>query len=333
MQSFISVTLALFFLFGALEARPYPMNYDPQQDFVSRTITVDTHGRGDFASVQQAIDSIPSNNYVWTRIHINFGIYVEKVEIPQDKPYIILEGDPNHFPVIEYGSDAGDVVKSPAFKLYADNFVARNIVFKNTYNRLLPPKDGRGRKMAQAPAAAIYGDKASFYQCRFLSVQDTLADIKGRHYFYDCYIEGRVDFIWGFGQSIYEKCQINSLGSGYITAQGRDSAYNATGFVFKDCYVSGSGPTLLGRAYRPYARVLFVGTYMEDIIKPEGWIAPWNNGQDYLTAFSEVDCKGPGAELSKRVPWEKKLSAEEVSYFSNAASFINQDGWMQKQPK
>lgn len=58
--------------------------------------------------------------------------------------------------------------------------------------------------MAQAPAAAIYGDKASFYQCRFLSVQDTLADIKGRHYFYDCYIEGRVDFIWGFGQSIYE---------------------------------------------------------------------------------------------------------------------------------
>ncbi|KAM5561009.1 hypothetical protein ABKV19_021898 [Rosa sericea] len=334
MQSFISITLALFFFFGALDARPYPLKYDLPQ-VVSRTITVDKQGRGDFALVQQAIDSIPSNNYVWTCIHINFGVYVEQVEIPRDKPYIILQGDPNHFPVIEYGSDAGDVVKSPTFKLHADNFVARNIVFKNTYNRLPPPKyGGNGRKVAQAPAAAIYGDKASFYRCSFHSVQDTLADILGRHYFYDCYIEGRVDFIWGFGQSIYEKCQINSLGSGYITAQGRDGANNPTGFVFKDCHVSGSGPTLLGRAYRPYARVLFVGTYMEDIIKPEGWDAPWNNGRYELTAFSEVDCKGPGADLSDRVPWEKKqLSAEELSYFSNTASFINQDGWLEKQPK
>ncbi|XP_062005576.1 probable pectinesterase 66 [Rosa rugosa] len=108
-----------------------------------------------------------------------------------------------------------------------------------------------------------------------------------------------------------------------------------TGFVFKDCHVSGSGPTvLLGRAYRPYARVLFVGTYMKDIIKPEGWDAPWNNGRYELTAFSEEDCKGPGADLSDRVPWEKKqLSAEELSYFSNTASFINQDGWLEKQPK
>lgn len=51
----------------------------------------------------------------------------EKVEIK--KPYIILEGDLNHPPVIEFG-DAGSVVDSPTFKLNADNFVARNIVFK-----------------------------------------------------------------------------------------------------------------------------------------------------------------------------------------------------------
>ncbi|XP_050384366.1 probable pectinesterase 55 [Argentina anserina] len=335
LRSFITVTLALFFFSGASEARPYPNNYDVQQ-VVPRTITVDKLGRGDFASVQQALDSIPSNNSVWTRIYIKSGTYVEQIEIPREKPYIILEGDPNdHFTVIESGLYGGDVEKSPTFTLHADNFVAKNIVFKNTYNRVPPPKNGHGRKMTQAPAVSIHGDKASFYRCSFLSLQDTLGDIEGRHYFYDCYIQGLVDFIWGFGQSIYEKCHIDSLGSGSITAQGRDGENKPDGFVFKDCYISGSGrPTKLGRAYRPYARVLFVRTYMEDIIDPLGWEAPWNNGKYDLTAFSEVDCKGPGADISYRVPWEKKqLSAEEVSYFSNAGSFINKDGWMEKQPK
>lgn len=75
MQTFISVTMALFFFFAALDARPYPVKYD-LQEVASRTITVDEHGRGDFASVQQAIDSIPSNNNEWICIHINFGVYV-----------------------------------------------------------------------------------------------------------------------------------------------------------------------------------------------------------------------------------------------------------------
>ena len=45
------------------------------KDVVSRTITVDLSGRGDFSSVQQAIDSVPHNNNLWTLIHIKAGIY------------------------------------------------------------------------------------------------------------------------------------------------------------------------------------------------------------------------------------------------------------------
>lgn len=55
-----------------------------------------------------------------------------------------------------------------------------------------------------APAATIYGDKASFYNCSFFGVQDTLTDAQGRHYYKSCYIEGAIDFIWGRGQSVYE---------------------------------------------------------------------------------------------------------------------------------
>lgn len=59
--------------------------------------------------------------------------------------------------------------------------------------------------------------------------------------------------------------------TGFITAQGREGPNETTGFVFKDCHVYGSGTSFLGRAYRNYSRVLFSGTYMENVVAPEGW--------------------------------------------------------------
>ncbi|KAM1156852.1 hypothetical protein EV1_027279 [Malus domestica] len=197
MESLMAATIfALFFLLRTLDAR-----YSPQ-DIVSTTITVDHRGKGNFLRVQQAIDSVPPNNVVWTRILISPGVYFEKVVIPREKPYIILEGNPRHLTTIEFG-DAGSSATSSTFELSADNFVARNIVFKNVYDHLIEPI--ASKRTTWAPAALIQSDKASFYQCSFVSLQDTLTDFKGRHYFYNCFIEGAMDFIWGNGQSIYEK--------------------------------------------------------------------------------------------------------------------------------
>nr|XP_011466348.1 PREDICTED: probable pectinesterase 29 [Fragaria vesca subsp. vesca] len=328
--------LALFYFLSKLGSCSHAMKFD-LTDEVSRTFKVDMKGHGDFRTVQEAIDSIPSNNSWWTRIILNHGLYFEKVVIPQEKPYIILEGHPKFLTAIEFG-DFGSVGKSPTFTLLADNFVARNILFKNSYDHLI--KEDPNRRTTWAVAAKIVGDKASFYHCGFISLQDTLWDARGRHYFYDCDVRGAIDFIWGNGQSIYEKCQIMSLSkiigtTGYITAQGREGPDETTGFVFKDCYVCGSGTAFLGRAYRNYSRVLFSGTYMENVITPEGW-SLWTPPQisyaDVIT-FSEANCRGPGADLSRRISWEKKLSDEEVISLTNTASFIDQDGWLGKQPR
>lgn len=59
------------------------------------------------------------------------------------------------------------------------------------------------REGAQAVAMRISGDKATFYNCKFIGYQDTLCDDKGKHLFKDCYISGTVDFIFGNGQSMY----------------------------------------------------------------------------------------------------------------------------------
>lgn len=42
---------------------------------VSRTITVDHQGGGDFTLVQSAVNSVPDGNRDWIKIHVNAGSY------------------------------------------------------------------------------------------------------------------------------------------------------------------------------------------------------------------------------------------------------------------
>ncbi|WJZ87631.1 hypothetical protein VitviT2T_006999 [Vitis vinifera] len=298
------------------------------------TITVDQSGHGNFRTIQSAINSIPSNNNRWICIYVKAGIYREKVVIPMDKPFIFLRGAGRKRTFIVWG-DHLSISQSPTFSMMADNFVARGISFMNNYN--LPVLKNRNPRKP-AVAAMIAGDKASFYKCSFYGVQDTLWDVEGRHYFKGCFIEGAVDFIFGAGQSIYEKCMISVVGRalgpgirGFITAQGRDSPKETNGFVFKECKVTGDGQAYLGRPWRVYSRVLFYKTEMPGIIVPAGW-DPWNySGKEQLLTYAEHDCYGAGADTSKRVSWEKRLSTSTVMGMTSLG-YINAEGWLNGQP-
>lgn len=69
---------------------------------------------------------------------------------------------------------------------------------------------------------------------------------------------------------------------GYITAQGRESEEDKSGFVFKNCLIQGDGKAYLGRAYRNYSRVVFYGTNMSNVVVPRGWDAWDYNDQVYV---------------------------------------------------
>lgn len=58
---------------------------------------------------------------------------------------------------------------------------------------------------------------------------------------------------------------------GAVTAQGRSSILDDSGFSFVKCKVTGSGALYLGRAWGPFSRVVFSYTYMDNIIIPKGW--------------------------------------------------------------
>ncbi|KAJ8511617.1 hypothetical protein OPV22_002051 [Ensete ventricosum] len=300
---------------------------------IGKTIVVNPSGTGDFRSIQEAIDSVPDFNNQWVKIHLASGVYREKVVIGASKTYILLEGEGAQKTSIEWGdyakdSAGHDTASCATFTSYASNIVVAGITFKNTY-------DGYNH-MTQAVAALISGDKSSVYSCSFIGYQDTLADLFGRHYFKGCYIQGVTDFIFGFGQSIYEGCTISTANSverpGFVTAQGRGAANDTSGFVFKWCNVTGPQSTYLGRAWGRFSRVIFYKTFMSDIIIPEGW-SIWNShGYENEITYAESECTGPGSNQSGRVKWKKALTNDELRTFTDI-SYIDNEGWLSKQPQ
>ncbi|KAL2609385.1 hypothetical protein R1flu_027958 [Riccia fluitans] len=292
-------------------------------------IVVDKNGGGQFFTIQDAINSIKRDQKRTTRItiQVNAGRYEEKVVIPKNTPYLTLQGAGRESTIITHAEtkeQAGSDIADATIAISAPNFIARNISFQNSAPP--PPSGAVGQ---QATALYISGDMGAFYGCGFLGAQDTLYDHNGRHYYEECYIEGSIDFIYGDGQSLYKSCQLNVIpaSTGSLTAQKRMSSSENTGFSFVDCSVTGSGRVYLGRAWGSSSRVVFISTWLADIIIPQGW-QDWNDpARQQSVYYGEYNCFGPGSNTDGRVPWSKKLSLSEAEPFMTK-SFIDGDSWI-----
>ncbi|CAM6094201.1 unnamed protein product [Calypogeia fissa] len=315
------------------------------------TITVAQGEDADFSSIQQAVDSVPEHNTQRIVIRIHAGTYREKVIVPYKKPFITFHGDENGGTFVSWNSTAssGDeesdetkyetlfqrigfnsssalfgTMKSASVTILSDGFVAQHMVFQNS----APPPEP-GAVGAQAVAFLIGGDRAAFYHCSFLGAQDTLYDYSGRHYYMNCYIQGSIDFIFGNGRSLFEGCHLHSIATsfGAIAAHQRLSLEDDTGFSFDRCIVTGSGTLFLGRAWSPYARIVFARTYLENIISAEGWSDFGDPQRQSTTFFGQYQLIGPGANLSHRAPWAKLLTDADVLPYLGL-NFLNGGQWL-----
>ena len=237
----------------------------------------------------------------------------------------------------------------------ATDFRAENIIFENSFNRYLTKEeladgvepieqkdkkpvrnsslDLRSKKAGER-AAALYiedqGDRAEFYNCQFLSNQDTVGtgSTTPRSYFKDCLIEGNTDYICGAGDAVFDNCELKFAGysdassGGYITAASLPRQY---GYLFWNCKVTGTTNEgtnkdvgYLGRPWfsvqydengkpvegQKRATVTFVNTVLDraDIIVPAGWneMKPTKPEDAVYKEYNTTVKGGGAADTSKR---------------------------------
>jgi pectinesterase len=299
--------------------------FTPPYDFV-----VAADGSGNFKTVQEAINAVPDYRKKPTIIFIKNGTYKEKLNLSVSKKMVKIIGESVAQTILTFddwaqrkntfGEEKG-TSGSASFYIYGDDFSAENITFQNTAG-----------PVGQAVALFVAGDKAKFTNCRMLGFQDTLYTYgySSRQYYYKCYIEGTVDFIFGSSTAVFEDCEIFCKKAGYITASSSPDS-TKYGYVFINSKITGDAPDnsyFLGRPWRPYGKTVFINCNLGKMIKATGW-DNWGKTSNEKTAFyAEYKSVGPGADSNSRVPWSHQLNEITVKEYTLDKVF---KGWNPKE--
>lgn len=249
----------------------------------------------------------------------------------------------------------------------ATGFRAEGITFENSFNRYVTDEEiADGVELVEHPenstvvrakgvdvtskaateraaAMCVETDQAEFFNCSFLSSQDTLytaGDTKGcqgRMYFKNCYIEGQTDYIFGSGSVVFDECTLNWKGysetnkdnPGYVTAVRPADTTGCKGYLFRDCTVTANpdlhvAPGYWGRTWGADAMATFLNTKLEkaNLIVDEGWKSM--NGDPKNANYHEfgtTTLDGAAVDTSKRV--EGTVMTEAEANAVTAESYFN----------
>ena len=312
-------------------------------------LVVALDGSGDFSSIQNAINAVPSNSDRSTLIFIKRGLYnTEKLIIPSDKKNVVLLGESREETIISYhiydctagkcpAEDAakwsGDNIRTSAtLTIMGDGFRAENLTIQNTAGPL-----------GQAQAITVQADKVVFINCDLKGYQDTiyLWTTGKRTYFGNCLVVGRTDYIYGSGIGYFDSCEIRSWGGGWITAPAtpKNQPY---GFVFNSCKITyaSSSPRAgddgvkfrFGRPWHEYPKVAWLYCEISEMLNPQGWGDTWN--MDYAATSADLHLyeyanTGAGADMSGRANWAglRSLTTSEALNYTVQKVMAGTDNW------
>ena len=302
---------------------------------VSYDMVVAKDGSGNFTTVQAAINSVPSNSQTRTTIFIKNGTYKEKINISSSKINISLIGESKAGTILTYNDAASTKTSSggtlgttgsASVTIAGAGFQAENITFENSY-------DEAAYGSSQAVAVLAKADKIVFKGCSFKGNQDTLyANGDGcRQYYYNCYIEGDVDFIFGSANAVFDTCEIFSLNrsGGCVTAPSTKATQKGY-LIYKCKLTSSSSPKsiYLGRPWIPSSdttqttpMVLYRECELGSHIADAGWTVMSGNNPANFEMW-EYQNTGAGANTSR-----KQLPSSKAADYTMEKFLSGSDGW------
>lgn len=297
-----------------------------QMNEIESHITVAKDGSGDYETVQAAIDAVPENNTDPVTIFIKNGIYKEVVTIPNNKPFITLLGESETDTIITYDNYAGrdngvggtlGTSGSASVYLKADDLTVQNLTLENSFDESINVEGN------QAVAVYASGDRQYYRNVRFIGNQDTLYTHSGTQYYYQVYIEGDVDFIFGAASIVIEDSIIHSYdrgsdsNNGYVTAASTLLSEKYGMLILDSKFTSDAadGTVYLGRPWpaggNPQARgsVLIKHSELGAHIKEEGWTSMSGLEPEDARLY-EYENYGPGAVINEN---RRQLTDEEAA--------------------
>lgn len=291
-----------------------PTNYDSIVDAAyTGEDGTEVNGIPTYRTVQAAVDAVPENNAERQVIYIKKGDYKERLTV--ESPYISLIGEDEEqvrihcYPADLYPGDTeyeagGDMSKRCATYVMstATGFSAENLTFANDY--VYGTEDNKSNKSADA--LRCDADGASFVNVTLSGVQDTLYMDAGHQYYYQCRIEGLIDFIYSGdnAKALFRDCDLVFVyekthpEGGYVCAP-RTAADAPYGLIFDHCRITSEegcvdGTFRLARPWGPDGCIYWLNCYMGSALDKEEPYADMS-GNAYLEArFFECDSYGPG---------------------------------------
>ena len=302
------------------------------------TLVVSRDGTGEFRTIDEAIEVCRAFMDYTKVIYVKKGVYKEKLIIPSWLTNITICGEDRDNTIITWddhanikmpvgGLDSEAAVKGKpmgTFRTYTLKVQGSYITLKNI------TIENNAAKLGQAVALHTEGDHILVQNWRLLGNQDTVYTGVGgtRVAFYDCYIEGTTDFIFGPSIAWFQNCEIHSKANSYITAASTPAGQKY-GYVFYKCRLTADkdvDKVYLGRPWRPFAATIFMDCELGKHIRPEGW-HNWNNAKNEETArYAEYGNKGEGASTKNRVKWSKQLTKKEAAKVTLLDAF-GEDCW------
>ncbi|XP_077218504.1 plant invertase/pectin methylesterase inhibitor superfamily [Tasmannia lanceolata] len=308
---------------------------DEEQELVRATpnsmhvdAVVSIGGSGRYRSIMDAINGAPDHGLRRYVIYVKKGLYRENVDLKKKKTNIMLVGDGMGITVVSGSRNflqGWTTFRTPTFAVSGMGFIARDITFRNT----------AGPQSHQAVALRVDSDRSAFFRCSIEGHQDTLYAHSLRQFYRECNIYGTIDFIFGNGAAVLQNCKIftrNPLPNQKttITAQGRKDPNQSTGFSIQNSFVYGSQPTYLGRPWKQFSRTVFMQTYLNNQVRPEGWLGWAGNFALNTLYYGEYMNYGPGSALGGRVRWPgyHVIREPSVANFFTVAQFIDGKSWL-----
>ena len=291
-------------------------------------VVVAADGTGHVNTIQAAIEAVQWHRSKPVEIRIKAGQYGGVVRVPRERPNLRFIGEDRKRVVISalnnelLHPNAGWPARA-VFVVEADDVTIENVTIRNT-----TPKGG-----SQAESLYVNGERCVIRNCDFFSFQDTL-NLSGRVYVENCYIEGDVDFAWGYGTVFLKDCELKAVRDGYYV-QSRN-AVGRRGMIFADCTLSAAANVNRCWLARievnrfPASEVAFIRCHMGAHVPAAGWVVEGEGRRDQLR-FVEHESTGPDDspfDISGRHPDSRQLTAAEADALSDAAQVLaGCDNW------